>query len=388
MTLKEYREKREGLMNEAQKLLESGDLEAVKAKKKEVEELDARFDAEKEAQADLDALKDQAPIVPPVVRNETKMGEETNEMNVQYNAASPEYRNAFLKHLLGQDDQMTKLENAAFVQTTSNTTAPLPSTMLDKIWDLVSTEHCIMGDITMYRTGTILEVVKHTAVVQGAAAVVNENAQNDDEKNTFVKVTLNGKDFSKHVDISYAAAKMSVDALEAYLENEIASSMGAAMATDVVTTIESQIAAANKVTGAAAKVTYSELAELFGKLKRAKNPVVYLTRATLFGQLVSMVDTTKRPIFQPSMQAGEQGMLLGARIKIEDAVGDGKILVGDPVKIVYNMVQDIMLETDKDIKKHVYTYSAYARGEGALIDDMAFAEWTAGAAASGSGSGT
>ena len=35
-----------------------------------------------------------------------------------------------------------------------------------------------------------------------------------------------------------------------------------------------------------------------------------------------------------------------------------------------------MIEQDKDIKKHVYTYSGYARGEGALIDDLAFAELT------------
>ena len=30
----------------------------------------------------------------------------------------------------------------------------------------------------------------------------------------------------------------------------------------------------------------------------------------------------------------------------------------------------------KDIKKHVYTYSGYARGQGALIDDLAFAQLT------------
>ena len=117
-------------------------------------------------------------------------------------ADSKEYRSAFLKELLGQE--MTREERAAFVHTTANTTAVLPTTMLNTIWDLVSKRHAIMGDITIYRTGTILEVVKHTAVAQGAAKTVAENAANDDEQNTFVKVTLSGKDFSKHVDISYA----------------------------------------------------------------------------------------------------------------------------------------------------------------------------------------
>ena len=70
------------------------------------------------------------------------------------------------------------------------------------------------------------------------------------------------------------------------------------------------------------------------------------------------------------------GTLLGATIKIEDAVADATILVGDPTKVLYNMVHDTMTETTKDIKHHVYTYAGYARGEGALVDDVAFVQLT------------
>ena len=205
---------------------------------------------------------------------------------------------------------------------------------------------------------------------------MDEGAANDDEKNTLVKVTLSGHDFSKHVDLSYAEAEMSIDALESYLVNEIATSIGEAMAEDVVTTIGTGVAAANKVTGKAAQLTYAEIAAAFGKLKRVGNCVAYMQRGTLFNQLVSMVDTTGRPIFQPTAQAGAMGTLLGATIKIEDAVADGTILVGDPKKVLYNMVHDIMIETTKDIKHHVYTYAGYARGEGALVDDVAFVQLT------------
>ena len=201
--------------------------------------------------------------------------------------------------------------------------------------------------------------------------------RSEDEQNTFVKVTLAGHDFSKHIDISYAAAKMSVNALERYLTDEIAAGLGEAMADDVVAAIQNGINAANKVNTAENEaVSYGELAKLFGKLKRVNNMVLYATRATIYNYLVSMVDTTGRPIFQPNAQAGAQGVLLGAVIKVEDSIGDNVILVGDPKKVTYNMVQDIMLETDKDIKKHVHTYSGYARGQGALIDDLAFAQLT------------
>ena len=292
-----------------------------------------------------------------------------------YGPSSPEYRNAFLKNLLDLD--MTKEERAAFVHTTTNTSAALPTTMLNTIWDLVSQRHSIMGDITIYRTGTILEVVKHTAIAQGAAKTVAENTANDDEKNTFVKVTLSGKDFSKHVDISYAMERMSIVAFEQYLINEISASLGDALADDVISQIGTDMTGGNKVNSAAnGTLTFKELAALFGKLKRVNTVSVYATRATIYNYLVGMVDTTGRPIFQPSAQAGQEGVILGAQIKVEDSVADNVILVGDARKVNYNMVQDIMIESDRDIKKHVTTYSGYARGSGALIDPDAFAQLT------------
>lgn len=288
---------------------------------------------------------------------------------------STEYRNAYLKNLVGEE--MTVEERAAFTHTTANTTAPLPATMLNEIWDLVSKQHCIMGDIKTYRTGTILEVVKHTAIVAGKGKVVAENVANDDEQNTFVKVTLSGKDFSKHVVISYAMSAMSIDALESYLINEIALSIGEALADDTIATIKTGTAAANKVNTAAAKVvTYKEVAELFGKLKKAPNKTVYVNNATFYNYIVSIVDTTGRPIFQPSMQEGAMGVLLGAKVKIEESVADTEIFVGDPQMVVCNMVKDILIEQDKDIKTHTNIYAGYARAESALLNDTSFAVLT------------
>jgi HK97 family phage major capsid protein len=303
--------------------------------------------------------------------------DEEKREKVEYDAASPEYRRAFMKNLLGESKEMTAEERSAWVHTTANTTAVLPTTMLNNIWDLVSSQHSIMGDITIYRTGTIIEVVKHTAIAQGDAATVNENAANDDEKNTFVKVTLSGNDFSKHVDVSYAMERMSIDALESYLTNEIANQIGAAMASDVIAQIGTDMDSGNKVNSAANnEVTFKELAALFGKLERAQNVTVYAKRSTVYKYLIGMVDSNKRPVFQSNAQAGAAGSIIVATIKIEDAVADNVILIGDPKNVVYNMVQDIMIESDRDIKKHVTTYSGYARGQGALVVPKSFAQLT------------
>lgn len=376
MTLEEFNKKLTELKAEGAQLAKEGKLSEAEAKKAEIENLQATFQAEKEKAAEENAVNKE-PVVAEVMRETPMMGEENKEMEKTYDASSMEYRNAFLKHISGKDDEMTKVENAAFVHTTQNTPNVLPTTMLNQIWDLVSKNHVITGDITKYTTGTILEVVKHTEIKQGAAKTVSENAENDDEQNTFLKVTLSGKDFAKSVELSYAEAAMSIDALENYLIQEISTNMGEAIADDIIATLKGTtngIATANKVnTAAAAKLTFKDVAGAFALVKRANALTVYTTRATLFNRLAQLEDTAGHLIYQPSATAGVPGTLLGAPVKIEDSLDDDEILIGNPKRIVSNVVSDIIVETDKDIKKHKYIYSGYARMECALVDPESFA---------------
>lgn len=365
-TLKEINERMAQIAEEIRK--EDADVDALTKEVDELEEEKRTLIKNAEMRkATLDKIANSNVGTVIERKEEEKMDER------KYDAKSAEYRSAYFKKLLDKD--LNEEERAAFTQTTANTPDTLPTTTLDKIWDLVSKKHSIMEDITVYRTGTILDIVRHTEITKGKAKNVKENAANDDEENKFVKVTLSGKDFSKSVELSYAAANMSIDALEDYLVKEISDNLGEALAEDVIATIDEQINAANKVeTASTTEVTYKELATLFGKLKRVSNVKVYVSNATLYNQLVAMTDSTGRPIFQPNANDGAKGVLLGGEVKVEDAVAEGTILVGDPQRVVYNMVNDILIETDKDIKNHKYIYSGYARGEGALIDDMSFAK--------------
>lgn len=299
---------------------------------------------------------------------------------------SPEYRTAYFKSLLGKE--LTDAEQRTLVTGIDEGTKSvlLPTQMLENIWNLVKKQHSLLADVTIYRTGVVLEVLKHIAITKGAAAKLNEAAAPaDEEENSFVKVTLSGKDFSKYLTISYAMEKMSIDALENYLSNEIADSMGDALSDDIVAMLEKTttggasdtnngILADNVYT--VTDLTFPDLAKAFGKLKHVNGVTIYTNRETLYNYLVAMVDSTGRPIFQPSVQAGAEGVVLGARIKIEESITGAKLLIGDPSRITYNMVQDIIVEKDKDIKTHTYIYSGYARGEGALIDPASFVELT------------
>lgn len=300
-----------------------------------------------------------------------------------YTIESPEYRTGLLKKLLGQDMTSQERNAVSYVATTGDATNGaanvLPRQMLDSIWDLIEEQHAILGDITLYRTGTIMEIAVRTAITQGDAATVNENAANDDEINNFIKVTLSGKDFSKHVELTYAMAKMSLDAFEGFLVSEIADRMGAALAADVVAQINTDYASSTNAINSAAvkKLAFTDVAAAMAVLENAKGQcVVYAKRATIYNYLVGMVDTTGRPIFQVNAQEGQEGALIGCPVKVEDAVAANVLLIGYPQQVAGNMIQDIMVESDKDIKKHVIVHSGYARFECKLIAPKAFAKLT------------
>lgn len=297
------------------------------------------------------------------VKNDAKEAEtkgkkiEKENVRMTFERNTPEYRTAFFKNLAGME--LTPEERAV----TTGDSIALPVATEDAIWNNIYGQHSILNDIKIYRTGTILEVTKHTAITAGKAAKKNEATESTLETNTFVKVTLSGDDFAKVVEISYAAAKMSQGALEDYLVTEISQGLGEALAEEVVANIIAGTHADNKVVKATPE--YSDLAALLGKLQRVGKVVIYCSSADKYTKIMGMVDTTKQPIFR-------DGVALGVEVKVEDAC-NGAIIAIDPQKYVGNMVQDILIESDKNLVKHVFEYSGYCRFEGTLVDDKSAA---------------
>ena len=233
MNAEQLQARRAELMGEMEQR-DAMSVEDLEARKEEIEALDVELEARRSA-----AAEEQRRAEEMAAKDGEKLDYlEGRNMEKVYTVDSPEYRSGFLKEMLGQELTAEERSATEYVATTGDTTHGaayvLPREMLNTIWDLIDEQHSILADITMYRTGTILEIAKRTGITQGDADDVNENAANDDEINEFVKVTLSGKDFSKHVDISYAMQKMSVDAFEAFLTNEIADRIGAALANDVI----------------------------------------------------------------------------------------------------------------------------------------------------------
>ena len=281
---------------------------------------------------------------------------EEREEKTMFTRESAEYRDAFYAVLQGTATE----EQRSTLATVATDAIQIPKTLDDKIWDNIHTEHPILADIDTKVTGVILEVNKHTAITAGKAAAKAEGVANDVENNTWVKVTLVGQDYAKTVELSYAAAKMSQGALEDYLAEEIAADLGEALATAVFAQIKSDIGAAAVTVASGSDLTYANMSDAFGAVARGNNLKVYCSRAKKYGQIIGMVDTTKQPVFR-------DGVALGADVR-EDSAAGADIFVLDPTKFVLNVVEPIMIESDRDIKAHKIAISGYLRAQGCMRD--------------------
>ena len=293
--------------------------------------------------------------------------EENNMENRTFTLESVEYRDAFLKHLRGEE--MSEVETRAFTFLTSNTTAPLPTVMQNRIIDLIGEAHPIVADVYTMNSNTAITIPVAKTIVADAGETAEGAAANELEI-TFVNVNLSGDDYTANVQLSYKMASMAIPAFEDYLVSQIAARLGSKIAAVIVANIKAGIAAENTI---ATGVSYANLVAGFGELKRVGTVVVYGTRKGVYNKLVGMVDSNKRPIFQNPITASAAGALLGATIKFEDALGDDELLIGDPAKYLQNVVAPIVIESDKDLSTHTVVYSGYTCQDGVLTDDKAFA---------------
>lgn len=345
--------------------IDSASGEALTALEQEVEQLTAeRQQIQNEVQTRQQL---RANIAAGLVPGEIIENQEENEMeNRTFTLASEEYRSAFLKHL--RNEEMTEVEKRAFTFLTTNTTKPLPEVMQNRIIDLIGEAHPIVADVYRMDSNTTITIPVGKTVKQDAGKTAEGAASNELEIE-FDDVTLAGEDYTANVNLSYKMQRMAIPAFENYIVDKISERLGAKLAADIVANIKAGMATENAI---ATGVNYANICAAFGELKRVGTVVVYGTRKGVYNKLVGMVDVNKRPIFQQAITAGMAGALLGCTIKFEDALGDDELLIGDPKKYLQNVVAPVIIEADKNIGNHTYTYSGYTCQEGTLTDDKAF----------------
>jgi HK97 family phage major capsid protein len=342
MTIEQLEERKAAIAVEVD--APEADLDALEAEARSIkEELEARAAIEAEKAEIRAAVAEGAGTVV----TEFEEIEERKEEKEMFGIDTVEYRNAFFANLV---DMATAEQRAILADnTTYGDGLALPVGVDREVWDQVSTAHPILADVDVLRAGMAIKVTKMTP-----SAVSKKKDSDPSVAQTFtgVDVVLVGADYHTYVELSYAEAKMSQGAMERFLIKEIANAIGEALAADVFARILSDAGTGQKVTSTSD--IFADLKSALGLATQAGRAVVYAPASAYYG-IIGAVNQGS-----PFNAAAQ----LGCEVKLDNAAT--KVTVVDPSMFVLDIIQDTIIESDRDAKNAQFVIGGYMRAEGCL----------------------
>lgn len=395
MNKEKYLEMRATMLDEAQNLINAGKIEEAATKRKEIEKLDADFEEASKEQANLDALNKENEKVTDMKNLSVEEGglkaveklEKNNVVN---------YEDVFAKVALQRDlnedevnlfNQMNP-ENV-YTHNTTNTEIVIPETVIGGIIDTMKELHPILADVVPTRIKGTVKYVKRTGIPAGDADYYDEATPTADEENKFGELTLNGKELSKAVTVTWKLQAMAVADFIPFITRELGERMGVAKAKafvkgkgdakypqGVVTAIEAEESTPQKVSYKADGLTYKDITAAMAKIKSGyvSGAKIYANNATVWGTLANLMDGQGRPLFIPDVTTGGVGRIFGIPVMEEDAMGDGEILIGNMAAgYKENISEPMKLVTENHAKARTTDFVGYEVHDGGVIDEKAFA---------------
>lgn len=307
---------------------------------------------------------------------------------------SVEYRNAFYKNMLGQ--KLNDIEQRTFnkametqdaerradaFNTTTNSAAVLPTTTLNEVISKARTMGGIMAHARNFNIPTNIKVPIGTPTTK--AKWHTEGAKVESEKENVAAVQFAGYEIIKVFSMSAAAKKMSVQAFESYLTEELTNCVmeaiadalvngtGSAQGTGLLTGITWDASNTVDMTG-----EYADFTQALAKLKRGynANAKFAMSNATLYNKVYGLVDTNNRPIFINDPKNEAVGHILGKEVVIDDNLEDDVILLGNFQYLGYNLPEGLMLEVSREssFRSGLVDYRAMAIADTKPLVDEAF----------------
>ena len=302
--------------------------------------------------------------------------------------ASTEYRNAFFKTMLGQ--KLTDIEERTYKRameivdaekradsfsTTTNSAAVLPTQTLNEIISKARTMGGLISNCRSFNIPTNILVPIGTPSTKASWHAEGTTVNSENPADNIAQVSFAGYEIIKIFSISAASKKMSIQAFESYIIQEltncvmecIADSLvngtGSKQGTGVLTGITWNTE--NSFTYAkSGNVAYKDLTKMMSKLKRGYSAGAKwaMSNATLYNSIYSLVDGNGRPIFIADPKNENIGYILGKPVIIDDNIADDVILLGNFNYMGYNIPQGIIVETSREssFKSGLIDYRAMA----------------------------
>lgn len=314
----------------------------LNALEEEARAINAELETRKAEEAKKNELREKA-----MTEGEVILEMKEEERKEMFGIESKEYRDAFMANLVCKatpEQRAILADNSAYGDGLS-----LPVALDKAIWDQVNSNHPILADVDILRTGIAIKVTKMTP-----AAITKKMDSASSREQTFngVDVTLVGADYHTYVCLSYAEAKMSQGAMEQFLINEIANAIGEALAKDVFARILTDAGTAQKVTSTSDM--FADVKAALALANLANKPVIYAPASGYYEIVGAIAQGSPFNI----------GYALGCEVKLDNAAT--KVTVVDPKLFVLNVIQDTIVETERDAKNAQFVIGGYMRAEGCL----------------------
>lgn len=395
MNKEKYLKMRAAMLDEAQNLINEGKIEEAATKRKEIEKLDVDFEEASKEQANLDALnKENEKVADMKNLSVEEGGLKAVDKTEKNNAIN--YEDVFAKVALQRDlneDEVNLFNRMnpenVYTHNTTNTEIVIPETVIGGIIDTMKELHPILADVVPTRIKGTVKYVKRTGIPAGDADYYDEATPTADEENKFGELTLNGKELSKAVTVTWKLQAMAVADFIPFITRELGERMGVAKAKafvkgkgdakypqGVVTAIEAEESTPQKVSYKADGLTYKDITAAMAKIKSGyvSGAKIYTNNATVWGTLANLMDGQGRPLFIPDVTTGGVGRIFGIPVMEEDAMGDGEILIGNMAAgYKENISEDMKLVTENHAKARTTDFVGYEVHDGGVIDEKAFA---------------
>lgn len=314
--------------------------------------------AAEQRRAMLDAIANgTAQGITPPAGNPDNQGSEERDV-----LATPEYRSAFLHHLMGIPLNATERaameeaeQRAALTSAAASAGAAIPTETQNEIVRRLAQVAPLIGEITLFNIpGNVTIAVESATTTDGAYHA--EGAAASEASDTLVSVNLTGFEAIKLLSISAKVKYMTVNAFEAWLvdnltdgiayliENWIVNGTGTNQATGIEKAA-TWTAGTNKVKTAGATPTYAEVCSLISLLPGVydRNAKFIMSKKTLWQKFMPIRDDGKAPIVRG--EGAGQFYIMGYPVLLTDKVTTlGDAFFGDLKTYYGNFAENITVE--------------------------------------------
>ena len=295
---------------------------------------------------------------------------------------SKEYRNAYLKNLMGQE--LSEIEKRAMTSATNSVGAVIPTQTINKITEKLKQAGVILPLVT--RLNIPSNVIIPIEGTTNDVAWVSEGGTNEKD-DTVGKIELGARQLIKTIEITAQVEKMSVDAFEDFITAELVKKAKVAIDNAIINgtgtnnTPNGILKALTALkTGVSTGYEYNDLMKILANVPAGykQGAVFVMSTKTLYEYIASIKDDVGQPIFKLETDGRFEGRLCGYPVVVYDNLADGKVLFGNFEYYYFNFVEDFQIAKDTSVGfksgKTCYRVLALADGGVALAEAFAVME--------------